>query len=253
MTESPKITPREDDLFLPHSLFSSSSSSNRLSSNSLAQHYIPDKIPIYATGWGSEARKASRVAAGGWGAAAGPKRKNSDLQEGPSTYKGNGVLFRPELYRGPSGSVGVSSSISSPWSNNLLLDPFSPPSSEIGPPTSGHRNRKWGAGRDAWGQNGGGNPALGAGDFEDDDGLDLSRIRPQAKTVDSILSEENGTTNSSHQSTTALLGKKVSSMPSLNTTNAPTKKRARWNRFKWSFVVMNTVVSTLRVSDYFSL
>ncbi|CAD6890254.1 unnamed protein product [Tilletia laevis] len=40
-----------------------------------------------------------------------------------------------------------------------------------------------GAGRSAWGPNGGGNPVLGAGGYEDDDGVDLSRTASQRRRL----------------------------------------------------------------------
>ncbi|KAE8222845.1 hypothetical protein CF319_g4025 [Tilletia indica] len=42
---------------------------------------------------------------------------------------------------------------------------------------------KRGAGRSAWGPNGGGNAVLGAGDYEDDDGVDLARTASQRRRI----------------------------------------------------------------------
>lgn len=230
-------SPRDEDNFLSQQ----SGSLNGDSSFSLAQHYIPDKITLFPTGWGAEARKASRVAAGGWGAAAGPKRHSTDSKASstttPSKYKGNGVLFKPEIYRE---SSGFSSSIYSPYSTQSV-DPFTSITNEIGPPSSGHRNRKWGAGREAWGRDGGGNPALGAGDFEDDDGLDLSQDRSLPRL--STPNEEHGD-STANNSTSALLQGQTSLLPRLLGAQVPqNSKRARWNRFKWCLVAMNTLVS----------
>ncbi|UZJ55552.1 hypothetical protein CBS101457_004872 [Exobasidium rhododendri] len=237
MVDSPRDSLRDDDLFLPHTSFSSASPSTF----SLAQHYIPDKIALHATGWGSEARKASRAAAGGWGAAASSKRKGNKSNSSSvstDTFKGNGVLFKPELYREATGSLGFSSSISSPYSNNSI----GPSPTLIGPPSSGHRNRKWGAGRDAWGKDGGGNPALGAGSFEDDDGLDLSPS-DLPRTSDAGLNEEQGSEAASN-STAALLRKKTSLLSRMFGARIPqSAKRARWNRFKWCFVIMNALLT----------
>lgn len=234
MPSSPK-SPKDEDNFLPTSISNRSSFglSTGASSSSLAQYYIPDKITSSPSYWGSEARTASRKAAGGWGAAAGPRRTSQGSASALNvreSYRGNGVLFNP-AYQETSGSSSAIYTLNNPHSTRSSL--------LIGPPSSGHRNRKWGAGRDAWGQDGGGNPALGAGGFEDDDGLDLTQDRYGREQRHPLGAEAAPASTITGNSPPA-----SELMPSLMA--APTSitgKRIRWNRFKWTLVAANSLVS----------
>lgn len=234
----PSSSSRDEDHFLPTSISSNLSSyglATGASSSSLAQHYIPDKISSSPSYWGAEARTASRKATGGWGAAAGPRRSSQGSASALNvreSYRGNGVLFNP-AYQETSGSSSAVYTLNNPLSTRSSL--------LIGPPSSGHRNRKWGAGRDAWGQDGGGNPALGAGGFEDDDGLDLSVDRYGREALHPLGAEATPafTPNGNSPPASEL-------MPSLMAAPILVKgKRIRWNRFKWTLVVANTLVSSV--------
>ena len=225
-------SPRDRDQFLP-------SSSAGFSSLSLAQHYIPDKLAVHPSRWGSDARKTSRKAVGGWGAAAGRARDDGHGE------KGNGVLFKPEYH-----SDGFSSAISSPAG-----DPFRARGMVMGPPSSGHRNRKWGAGRLAWGKDSGGNVALGAGDYEDDDGVDLSSDNysrwagqgGEGVGADRHHGYPSHNAPSSSPKTRGEAGQRVSFFTRLLGVQLRRKDgRGKWNRFKWILVVLNSVVSEVQ-------
>lgn len=212
---------------------------SQASGSSLAQHYIPDKITPSPSYWGSEARKAGRKAAGGWGAAAGSRRDAQGATISASaSIRGNGVLFRPayQEFVESSGSSTAIYSTSNPLGHK---DPFSSSAPSIlGPPSSGHRNRKLGRGREAWGKDGGGDPALGAGNFEDDDGLDLSH--DHADRDHALGTEESSTPTMSRSAGQSSL------IPSIIAVSVKAKQsRVRWNKFKWTLVVANTIVSGL--------
>ena len=214
--------------------------SSQASGSTLAQHYIPDKITPSPSYWGSEARKASRKATGGWGAAAGSKRNSQGsllTTSASAPIKGNGVLFRP-AYQEYVESSGSSSAVYLPSNPLGHKDPFSSSTNILGPPSSGHRNRKWGAGRDAWGQDRAGDPSLGAGDYEDDDGIDLT---PDRSDRDHPLGAEESSMPKSNKS-----AGESTLLPSIISVSVKGKEsRVRWNRFKWTLVVANTLVRTL--------
>jgi hypothetical protein len=222
-----------------HVLSSSYVLPSQASGSSLAQHYIPGKITPSPSYWGSEARRAGRKAAGGWGAAAGSRRVAQEASTSASaSIRGNGVLFRP-AYQEYVESSGSSSAIFSPSNPLGHKDPFSSSTASIlGPPSSGHRNRKSGRGREAWGKDGAGDPALGAGNFEDDDGLDLSHEDQDGEHA--LSAEESSTPPLSRSAGQSSL------LPSIIAVSVKAKQsRVRWNKFKWTLVAANTIVSGL--------
>lgn len=269
MTHSPRhsdtLLPRNGSGSYPTSP-TSPSIAQFTSNTSLAQHYVPDKIASSPSHWGSEARRASRIATGGWGAAAGSRRKSSSAvstsafaaaaahtgessgrespEPRPSSYRGNGVLFRP-IYNVSSSSNGhtqsaFASSVYSPYTGRPH-DTFGSSPSIIGPPSSGYRNRKHPAGREAWGDSRGGSAALGAGEYEDDDGLELPErlARRGSSGLETPSSIENNDTPATPARS------EVGLVPNLNGGQALVahKRKHRWNRFKWCLVVANVVVS----------
>lgn len=130
------------------------------SSQSLTAHYIPERLPSSPSRWGKVARKQHSK----WARSTSPM---PDAGEGthPSTSS------PPPGYRSEGrGSPAVGEDDVHGASTGLLLSPLGDPGRVI------HGLVKRGAGRDAWGSDGAGNRGLGAGDFEDDDGVDLDGV-----------------------------------------------------------------------------
>jgi len=148
--------------------------------------------------------------------------------------------------------------------------------SQIGSPSkpplsSSSRIVKRGAGRDAWGPDAGGEAVLGAGGYEDDDGVDLDWQRedqgndgdgiigPQVQGLRRRKSKKNRNgypENGGDQSPTGrnvLLdtrrekgGGRIGSLFSRGSFgNSGNRRKLRWNRFKWVLFFGNLVVSFL--------
>jgi len=79
---------------------------------------------------------------------------------------------------------------------------------------------------------------LGAGDYEDDDGIDLT---PDRSDRDHPLGAEESSMPKSNKS-----AGESTLLPSIISVSVKGKEsRVRWNRFKWTLVVANTLVRTL--------
>ncbi|PWN34167.1 uncharacterized protein FA14DRAFT_161664 [Meira miltonrushii] len=220
-------------------------------SNSLAEYYIPDKLVSSPTAWGAEARKQSRLAVGGFGAAAGRSSRNAN-----KISKTDSMQSLPANDRQRPGS-------SSALASALELNGSRPDNSMP-------RARKWGAGRHAWGPNGGGHAALGAGGYESDEGVEIDYIRdssslhdkgkfqvkptrgydssssiPQVSTLrQNQYSDEN---SSSDASSRRGLFSRFFGM------NVPSVQRGKWNKFKWILFAANFVLTCYTIAGFIAI
>lgn len=235
------------------SSFQDSTATNSLmkNSNSLAEHYIPDKLVSSPTSWGAEARRQSRLAVGGLGAAAGRGARPNKIS---NTDFVNTLSSENQLT--PGSSIALASAL------------------DIHPARSEHgsipRARKWGAGRHAWGPNGGGHAALGAGGYESDEGVEIDPIRDSSSMHDETRFQikptrlfkyrDSGSTitdihqhqysdenSSSHASSGKGFFSRVVGM------SFPSVRQGKWNKFKWTLFAANFLLTCYTIAGFIAI
>lgn len=170
------------------------------SSQSLTAHYIPERLP-----WSpSQGHRATRRQHGKGAFASTPRDSPiPNLRSGESSsnrihlsafasssspppgYNGSSGRGSPALHQVSGTSANVAAAAregdEDKGQNAQSGALFSGPSNDevVGREIPGLAKR--GAGRDAWGPDGAGNRGLGAGGFEDDDGIDLDALLPNSK------------------------------------------------------------------------
>lgn len=223
-------------------------------SNSLAEHYMPDKLVSSPTSWGAEARRQSRLAVGGFGAAAGRgSRTVGRISNADSSHS---------LPSGNSQRAGSSSALASALELNG-------PRSENSMP----RARKWGAGRHAWGPNGGGHAALGAGGYESDEGVEIDRVRDSSSLHDetrfqikptNLLSGRNSTMSIhnvsnlrqiqySDENSSSDVSSRRGLFSRLFGVNVPSVRKGKWNKFKWILFAANFVLTCYTIAGFIAI
>jgi hypothetical protein len=235
------------------------SSSQLPASSSLAAHYIPDKLAASASDWdGADVRRQGRLAVGGFGAAAGRK---STLR---MTASESGTL-----HQSPSkvGLDGVADN------GRHATSALGPAVGGSGSPPSNLRSRKIGAGRSAWGENGGGYSTLGAGGYESDDGIELSHTHGTHLQDDRRPALPHAGFSEAQQTRRASPGDETSTTPSAQATRSSSSrqesrnhasqgvvtralgihlhnKTGRFNQFKWALIAANTVLTAYSLAGF---
>lgn len=277
------------------------------SSPNLSTFYLPAKTPAspvpqaYAA-WGSAARKEARRLSG-WGAVSRSSAREGtppppshpladDTYTSSPSGSGSGARLRNVSRTTPALSA-ESVEAANAAAQRLRADVASPSK-----PDAGIVAAKRGRGRAAWGPDGAGHAALGAGDYEDNDGVELSGsydeprkgaggvlsaigLRRRSARQHEVERAESSRSASSpdnderlhsplgqapsfdagaHGSVYAnkgLLETSTGVLPKPQTTMGKLArrlgfrsrdadgKRLRWNKFKWTLVVANSLVSVL--------
>lgn len=227
------------------------------SSPSLAAHYIPDKLVTTPTSWGAEARRQSRLAVGGLGAAAGR---------------------RSSAARSRNGSSGRIAAVDGMHSQTDHKAPASVSAIDLqagrGSLTTVPRSRKQGAGRTAWGANGGGHAALGAGGYESDEGVELEQTGDSTSLAEDRQFEAKpsrlylGVASPDPVSTAANSGGRrssnsdeISPMPRDQRRSMLTRlfgvsmprQKGKWNQFKWSLFAANFVLTCYTIAGFIAI
>lgn len=249
---------------------------------SLASHYLPGKI-------GRMHRLGSRRHRGSSPYVDQQRRMGSHYEpiteeDAPSTPTGStrgsmlgaGAFRRGDPSRWSTLSANLAAAKASPAPAPTLeqLAAAEGSSSPDLPPLGGHRSTapsllsqtrfselalpKQGGGRDAWGPNGGGHAVLGAGGFEDDDGVNFAfasgsnnpttpRDNPlRQRTVFSVTAKEvldtykdDPDTQGERSYVRRVFGGRGS--------DGKHKRHLRWNKFKWTFLVANTLLTVIAI------
>jgi hypothetical protein len=223
-------------------------------SDSLAEYYIPDKLVSSPTSWGAEARKQSRLAVGGFGAAAGrSSRLGGRLSNADSI---NSLPSGDQQKRGSSTALASALELNGSRSESNMP-----------------RARKWGAGRHAWGPNGGGHAALGAGGYESDEGVEIDPIRDSSSIHDEtrfqvkptrLFSERDSASSIpnvsnlrqiqySDENSSSDASSRRGFLSRLFGVNLPSVRQGKWNKFKWILFAANFVLTCYTIAGFIAI